>query len=507
MRIRPGWYGDWWNRNNVSTPRTPVVDRLKAADPSLPLPAIATARGEIQSSVTGFLAFQNGVIAAAGTGNDAYCNGFATGTACEGSIKLPEGKVPTALALTAMNEFLFATVWDIKTRRGQLAVIAVGPDDPANIGPSGTGRYGWGAQSWPTIKGLKLLGFVDLPMAAPTSLSVSISTGSQKFRGFQTWTEDLRQQSIRDAWYQRQWDREGVDVQWRKMASAGYAIVASRAENRVSIVNLRPLLAYYRKMYLTTQFNFDQTANDRQGPAASQWPYTFDFAPEQKPVVLGSLAIPQPTAVYAPKRSEGTNSLSGWDGLDWNFRYRQAWVASFDGTVRVFDVTSIGDPTLTPVMPRTPKFTLRVGVNPVQITSPISSVTPNDEVFIVSRGTREIATFSYKGSPVSVLRDSRLIDPVFVTIGPDGAGYGGRGPGKAMGAKVLTVLDFNGKTVHDYGMYTPNYPAAYQPGRLDSWFVEQWPFLSPSGVLQPYQYGYGEVLPGKPFQFSFDEVI
>lgn len=516
MRMRTGIFGDWWNRNNVSAPTTPVVTRLLQQYPDLPLPAVATARGEIQSSITGFLAFQNGVIAAAGTGNDAYCGGFADATPCETSIRLPAGKVPTALALSAMNEFLFVTVWDTSQHKGQLGVIAVGPDDPSNIGPSDTGRYGWGVQSWPTIRGLKLLGFVDLPMIAPTSLSVALSTGTQKFRGFNSWRgAELLTQAGRDAWNQRSLLSPDVflgdDVYFKLLASAGYAVVGSRAENKVAIVDLRPLVDYYRRMYLTTQANWDQTANSNQGAGDAQWPYGFAFRPEQKPVVLGTLAIAQPTAVYARQRRSGTNTLSGWLNNDWNALSKVVTIASMDGTVRQFDVASIMDPTKTPIMPTTPLRQWQVGTNPTQIATPIAGAGRTDDLFFVSRGARMIQIYSYKGDAVATLNDRRLTDPVFVTIGGNIAGYGGRGKNYAMWANVITVLDYNGKVTHDYGMFIENYPARFDPTRgvaSDPLNDEQWPFLAPDGrTRQTFQYGFGSPVAGKPFMFTFDEVI
>lgn len=501
MRLRAEWTPDWWNRNNISTPSTPAVVRLKKALPDLPLPPVATARGDIQASITGFLAFSNGVIAWAGTGNDAYCGGFGDNTPCESYLQLPPGKVPTALALTGLNEFLVATVWDINTRRGQLAVIAVGPADPANVGPTHTGRYGWGVQSWPVIRGLKLLGFVDLPMSAPTSVSVSISAGGQKFRGFNTWYEDLNQQKVRDEWLARNCPvvmypdclREGI---WKQLARAGYAIVASRAENRVSFVDLRPLLAYYRKMYLTTEANWQQTANSNQGPGPNQWPYTFDAVPEQKPRIVATMRVMQPTAVVARKFVEGTNARAGFQGGAWHERFYHAWVASMDGTLQQFDVKALVDDRFTAQVSSTPIRTLKVGLNPVQIAEPILGSSPADDLYVVSRASREVHAFTYRGEPLGVLRDSRLVDPVGITIGPNGAGYGGSGAGYAIGARVLTILDYNGQQVHDYGMYLPGGDA------------EQWPFRNPvTGQRDLFQHGYSNRLPGKPFQYTFDEVI
>lgn len=513
MRMRAEWYPDWWNRNNISVPTTPAVSRLLDAFPTLPLPAIATARGQIQSSLTGFLAFRNGVIAWAGTGNDAYCNGFATGNACEAWVKLPAGKVPTAMALSAMNEFLFVTVWDIQRRLGQLAVIAVGADDPSNVGNEDAKRYGWGVQSWPNVRALKILGYVDLPMASPTSVDVALSTGTHKFRGYDFWRgAELLTQAGRDEWNARSGLPLGsflpIETHWKLLAGAGYAVVASRSENKVALVDLKPLLSYYRKMYLTTQANWDQTANSNQGPNARQWPYSFGYRPEQKPVVLGTLDITQPTAVFARQLRTGTNTLSGWENNNWNELSERVTIAAMDGTIRQYNVRSLIDPPSTPTMPTQPIRTWQSGVNPTQVTAPIANVIRSDDLYVVSRGTRQVFHFNYDGKLHNILKDSRLKDPVFVTIGGQGAGYGGRGQNLTLNTAALTVLDYNGKTVHDYGVYTDNYPARYAPGRLDGWFVEQWPFLGPDGrTIQPFQYGYGNPLPGKPFMFSFDEVI
>lgn len=511
MRMRAEWYPDYWNRNNISAPTTPVVSRLLQQYPDLPLPAIATTRGQIQSSITGFLAFQNGVIAAAGTGNDQYCNGFATGTPCETSIRLPTGKVPTALALTAMNEFLLVTVWDAQNRKGQLGVIAVGADNPSNIGNEDAGRHGWGVQSWPGVRGLKLLGFIDLPMQAPTSLGVTISTGTMKFRGFEFWRgPELKTQTGRDQWNARSLQSLNtflpIETQWKLLASAGYAVVASRAENRVAVVDLRPLLNFYRTMYLTSETNWNQTANGNQGPADNQWPFTFASRPEQRPVVLGTLSVTQPTAVMAWQLRSGTSTLAGWDRLSWNHGANLMTVASMDGTVRQYDVASLIDPPRSPVMPQEPLRTWQVGRNPTQIATPIAGGSRTDDLYFVARGERQIIVTSYRGDLQARLRDSRLVDPVFVGVGANQAGFGGAGPNLALNAQVLTVLDYNGKIVHDYGIFIENYAARYQPGRPGN--EEQWPYVGPDGrTVLPFNYGFGNRLAGKPFMYSFDEVI
>ena len=510
MRMNASWDGDWWNRNGISAHEAPAISSIAARYPNLPFPAVATARGQIQTSVSGFLAFQNGVIGVAGTGNDGYTG---IGDNIVPVLKLPAGKVPTALAVTGNNEFVFVTVWDSVARKGQLGVIAVSGEN-GNIGIEDTGRNGWGNQSWPTVNGLKLLGFVDLPMAAPNSLSVTSSVGTGNPRGTQFWRGvGLNQQSVRDAYFARSnlpWDTFLPQEEDKKLlATAGYAVVGSRAENKVAIVDLRPLFKAYRDQYFTTQAKWDETANSNQGNADNKWPYTFAYKPDQMPVVAGTLNITQPTAVFARQPRGGTNTLSGWQGVSWNHLTTLLTVASMDGTVRQYDVLSLIDPAATPQLPTTPLREWKVGRNPVQITAPIKGATRTDDLYIVSRGSREIAVFSYKGDPYAVLRDSRLKDPVFLTIGPNFAGFGGSGKDRALGAQALTILDYSGKTVHVYGMYIDNYPARYQPGRLDPWVAEQWPYAGgpQDKTVQPFQYGSGRVVPGNPFMFSFDEVI
>lgn len=502
MRMRAEWRGDWWNRNNISAPTTPVVNTLRQRYPNLPLPAVATARGQIQASVTGFLAFQNGVIAAAGTGNDTY-SGIAN--AVEPVLQLPPGKVPTALALTGMNEFLFATVWDVNAGKGQLAVIAVGPDDPSNIGPSDTGRFGWGVQSWPTVRGLKLLGFVDLPMAAPSSLSVALNTGTKSFRGYNTWRgPELATDAGRKAWNDRSTldydDFLPQETHWKHLASAGYVAVASRAENKVALVDLRPLLNYYRKMYLTTQANWNETANANQGPGDSQWPYTFAAKPEQIPTVLGTINVTQPTSVLARQKRIGANARSGRVVHErWNELGKRLTIASMDGTIRQYDVTSLVNPTRTPTMPTTPIAQWMTGPNPVQVTTPIAGDYLSDDIFTVSRGSRKIFVHDWRGTPLGTLEDTRLNDPVGIGIAVNFGGYAGAGRDNAVNVRALTILDHNGKTVHVYGMNIYN---------AGGWPDEQWPFRGRDGVPgQLFQYGFGNRLAGRPFMYSFDEVI
>jgi len=491
MRMRAEWQADWWNRNAISTPESPGVKQLRAADPDLPLPAVATARGGAQASVTGFLAFQNGIVMAAGTGNDPY-TGFGTPVPYP-TARLAAGKVPTALAVTPGNEFVFVTVWDRNTKTSELAVVAVGAGTfPATV------PEGWGVQSWPAIGGLKVLGYVPLPMFAPTAVAVGSSKLARNLRGTSV-VEDgerLSSPAARDAYRAIPWNTPRTDEDAHKIiAEAGYVMVASRAENKVAFLDLRPLFRFTRDQYLTTQARYDATRRDAQGPADGQWPYTFAFEGASRPTLLGIVDVPRPTAVMSRLLLPGTNARASVVENDWSYAHRTALIASIDGTVGLYDVASLVDPSKTPAVPALVKK-VTVGPNPVQLAQPIAGDGIRDDVFVVSRGRGSIHVLDAKLGDVGVLDDDRLVDPVFLSIGGNGAGYGGAGKDYAVWARVLTVLDRDGRQVVDYGMYVDG-------GTRE----EQWPFPSAGGKRTLFLHGFSNPLPGKPFMFTIDEVI
>ncbi|MCG6134883.1 MAG: hypothetical protein MET45_09490 [Nostoc sp. LLA-1] len=487
LRVRPEWTADWWNRNNISTPTTPAVKQFyNASGSQLPLPPIATARGVGGASVTGFLAFQNGVIGITGTGNDPYTSeGFSYLSA-----KLGNGKVPTAMAVTNNNEFVLVTVWDTVNRKGQVAVLAVKTRQMAQ-----ESRFYWGLPGWPTVKGLKLVGYVDLPFAAPNAIDVTVSTRLGNPRGYNdNRNDDLNLQSVRDNWYKNTaWDTSWGNNYWKQTAQSGYAIVSSRAENKVAFIDLRPMLKYYRKMYLTTPANFDQTKNE--GTASNQWPHTFGHAPEQKPVVAKVLTIDKPTAVATGNRWNTLRTPRSYYDGDFTKPLKTAYIASMDGTVRMYNVDSLIFPNATASVSDIPFKSFQVGRNPVQMFHGFHS-TANDDYYIVSRGDRAIYYTRYNGNIRGILRDSRLKDPVNVAVSLDQAGYGGSGPDKAMYANVLTVMDFNGKQIVNY--------MVDDGSNVNK---EQVNFIGPNGQKMLFQHGYSNPVNGYPFMFTVEEVI
>jgi hypothetical protein len=488
LRINASWEPDWWNRNDVSTPRTPQVSSLlERFGSGVALPPVATARGYGGASVTGFLAFRDGRIIITGTGND----NFDPATANSAVLQLPAGKVPTAMAVTNTNEFVLVTVWDVDQVRGQVAVIAV--TNP--LMTEQQQRFA-GFPGWPQSFGMKLLGFVDLPFAAPMAIEATVSTRLGNPRGNSDLVgENFSLQATRDRWNNVPWDVDFGPDYWRQTPQSGYALVSSRAENAVAVIDLRPLFRFHRRMYFTTAANRTQTAN--VGLAANQWPHTFDFAPDQRPQVVRTLSVPQPTAVATGTRwNTFTVPRSFQQGNnDVRRPLRTAYIARMDGLVSLFDVGSLIDPTSAANVPLDAFRTFQVGRNPTRIFRAFHAVN-GDDLFVVSRGDRRVTHAEFDGDIRATLMDSRLDDPVHVTVSFDQAGFGGAGFPNTAYAFVMTILDFSGKTVHSYLVEDGNNVGG-----------EQWPVRDASGRPAPFMYGSGRVVPGRPFANSYDEVI
>ncbi|WP_104547532.1 hypothetical protein [Chroococcidiopsis sp. TS-821] len=465
MRVQ--WTPDAGNYYNTN-PDVAVQQQSwkKASGGSVPAPPIATVRTKASAGVTGFLLFTNGLIGATGTGNDGYI-GCCSNPLPYPFVRLPKGKVPTSGAITPNNEFLLVTVWDTVNRKGQVAVIAI-----KGFVVTSNNLYLWGFPNWPTIEKMKILGYVDLPFAAPTAIQTSIDMPSNSGRGHgDNYFMDLNSQAERDTWYN--WSGSF----YKKTARCGYAVVISRAENRAAFIDLQPLLQYYRKMYFTTQANYDQTKNE--GAAFDRWPYTFSHAPEQKPKVVSTIVVNKPTAVAA--------------GLPWCTMYwrdrnhvfqENAYIATMDGELRIYKVGNLM--TTAPAGTIGQPFKIvKIGKNPTNIDYGRGGEVGND-LFVNCRGDKTIYYLYYDGRIHARLRDARLQDPVYVAVSSNGR--------DKYNSPILSIMDFRGKQVVNY-RYQNDVPEALRT-----------PVGNPPGT-SVFEYGYATPLPGQPFMFTSAEVI
>lgn len=384
---------------------------------------IAMARGTGLTQNEALVLYRDGLLGVAGTqtsrkGTDRPYPG----------LVFPENKIPTAIAITTENELALVTIWDIDAMKGQLAVIALeGKYIPTHTMPHmGLPNQG----SWSAFK---LLGYVDLPMATPSSVSAASNgfwNGPSQTDGKDMGALNLATDSIRSMMYTN-----------AMIAQGGYAIVASKEENKVAIVDLTPLLRYFRESYLSSAASYRATVAAR-GTGATQFPVTFATKTTHKPKVVWQATVDSPTAVLAGHRIDR-----------WSKDRFKAYVASESGTVSIIDTS--------PLMARSSWHvrgtlgvmgTFKVGKNPVAMTFarradddlpliPESSNSGKADAYnavfwVACRGDRSIQachTFGGAGQVHLTIRDKRMGDPVAISTAV-------RGP-------IVTVADFAGKKI------------------------------------------------------------
>ena len=271
-------------------------------------------------------------------------------------------------------------------------------------------------------------------------------------------------------------------------ARAGVAVVISKSEKRAAFVDLRPLFAYYKQQYFgQSQSGFNSMIANR-GDGASQWPYTFDVAPSQKPSVIKVVDLAnRPTAVKV--------------SLTAPFR---AFVATQEGKLRVFDLgtgylNQAGGGTPSDISER---FSVDVGRNPTAISyvkehgvnaaSAMKDIYPNGyekELIVTSRGDRKLQWVRFdagltNGSVARTLQESRMIDPISTE---DADNHGTE-------SYLVSVADYAGKGIHNF-LYGPIYWHTYDASKACSTAKGGCKLLNNA----PFEYGGTFKLPGKPF--------
>lgn len=382
---------------------------------------LAVARGQSNEGWNqgALMVFQSGLIASSGT---------VTGQTWV-YTRLPAHKVPTGVAVTPHNEFALVTVWDTLTRQGELAVVALsaGGDFWGDWRASYPGLFNFGVFS-----SLKVLGYVPLPgMRAPTQIAVSTDVNI----GWLESIEGGRADTHAAGWTL---DNPALRASFASGTNranhthAGFAVIASRSERKVAFVDLQPLFDAFNRMYFGTPEDYARTRE--QGPAPTQWPYTFESAPTSMPTVLSVRELAQrPSAVAA--------SFVG-------AARAQAYVATEDGELSLYDVGALATASEAHEGDVTRVGSVRVGNNPTSIALPkaheyTDPMFPRAEFIVVSRGDAEVSWVHVDGASASVLRtlrDARMTDPIAVE---DSDNHGTE-------SYVLLVADYAGRQMLGY---------------------------------------------------------
>jgi hypothetical protein len=413
---------DWASGTPHSDPQTRDSHYIQMNGES-PKQPVAMYRGYGMTQNEAIVIYRDGLMGVAGTqtsraGTDRPYPG----------LMFPENKIPTSIAITSENEFALVTVWDTDTLKGQLAVIALeGKYLPYHTMPyMGLPNEG----SWSDFK---LLGYIDLPMSAPSSVSAASN-------GFWNGPSQTNGKDLGAFKLSTTADREYLYTS-SMIALNGYAIVASKQENKVAIVDLTPLFTYMRTSWLSSASSYT-TSSSTRGAGATQFPKTFDANASSKPKVIWEATYAKPTAV-----------LAGLYVNRWSTDRVKAYVATEDGTIHILDTSSLlwrsswqKKGTLGEI------GSFQVGKNPVSmcfarrdvknlplIPSTSNSGIPdcfNSVFWVACRGDRSVMachTYNGQGMVHMTIRDSRMSDPVAVCTAV-------RGP-------ILAVADFNGKKI------------------------------------------------------------
>ncbi|WP_244222718.1 hypothetical protein [Cupriavidus lacunae] len=469
----------WVFGNATTNPQ--LGSYVSANGGAMPTQPIAVGRCSEHDCAQSLVAFQNGLIASVGSNTASH----------SASVKLPAGKVPTAIAITTNSEFALVTIWDTVNLKGQVAVIALGSlaDGSELGGPYDSSDMSWaglypGLRNMSNFVFMKLLGFVDLPdMKAPTDISAVTDFGTMQDNTTQGWLYDpvgnagasmsLRQvtPALSDA-NRKSFAPGGVNA--NLISRSGVAAVISKSEQKVVFLDLKPLFDKVNKTYFEGTLSSLNSTLANTGQGDSQWPQAFSVD-NYAPTIVKTMSLAQkPTAVKV--------SILANPG--------QAWVATEDGVIHAISVAGVQSGTnLDPAL-ISEVNTLQVGKNPTSISHNVNRDTfgnSNTRVWVVSRGEQKVQLVDMASlTVVKTLQDSRIVDPISVSETQQ----------SPLLTSVISLTDYTGKQVMNY---------RYAPISLQGGNTPLNIGVGQSGNDQ-FEFGGAYAVAGKPFNFTQSNV-
>lgn len=355
---------------------------------------VALARPEQSAEINAHavIAFSSGIIATTGISG-------AQGGTC---LQLPDGQVPTDVALTDGNELALVTTWAPDTRTGSLVVIALADK-------SGSYQSSW-SESYPGLPNpghfaaAAIVGTVELPFSAPTSVDAWSNSGGSLGLGRNTVEGDAHRDTV---------------------ASAAYAIVGDLDASQVVVVDLASTLAGLAEQhYDGEQFAFDATAG----------------APVDFPGGVADVAA-----------TEGSFAVATGDGV----------VHELDGDLEETAATEVGaNPTCLVVGAQSGEYiatsrdaatitwvsggTVSKELSDARLTDPLcASEAPALNVKGYSGTAAVVLVADFEGGMLHAYLDGEAAIPGGATVGSEGFSYGGayEVAGKPWDASVTVDLD------------------------------------------------------------------
>ena len=389
----------------------------------------------------------------------------------------PTNFVPSAASVTNNGEFLLVTGWNTDSHQGQLAVIAIGSSKP-------TGTF-WGYEWTETYPGFrnyslpvfdKLLGIIDLPgVTVPTEVEAVGNWVYHPGAGLPA----NQMPGLFPLSEQANWQCFASQICATLYDTAGFALVSSRYERKVLLIDLTPLFKTISEGMFASWSQFRaNVANTGTGPG--QWPPTFDELPGETPTIVRTMQFNSPvTAISASLYPDNL-----------------ALVATEDGILHVWDADGLQTGAGTGTNARE-VYTLQVGNNITRIAH-MKHWEPPDIVngavryqyIAMSRGDKTVTWIDMSsGAPVVLraLSDSRLVDPISVEDNNN----------HLTQSDLIDIADYGDRNIKGY-RYGPVifYGVANPP-----------PFfgMGPAGT-DPFEYEGAYATPTGPFSISGENV-
>jgi hypothetical protein len=383
---------------------------------------VTRAYGASEAAGCSYMVFQSGQVACGEGGN--------TGQDFYYFKPFPANFAPTAASVTNNGEFLLVTGWNTDTHQGQLAVVAIGSSKPAGAFWS----FEW-AETYPGFRNYslpvftKLLGIINLPdMAAPTAVE-AVGNWVYYPGAFLPGSRNPGQFSLSD---QTNWQCFVNGLCRGMYDTKGFALVASRYERKVILLDLTPLFKTISDGMFTSWSTFRANVANT-GSGAGQWPPTFAERASETPVVAKTLDFDsQVTALSASLYSDNL-----------------AFVGTEDGNLHVLDVDGLQTGAGNGANAREVS-TLTVGRNITRIAH-MKHWMPSDtanglvryQYIALSRGDKTVTWIDMSGGAPKVVRtlsDSRLLDPISVEDNNNHLTY----------SALINIADYGNKNVKAY---------------------------------------------------------
>jgi hypothetical protein len=456
--------------NSYGMPKQPdlVSQRNPYGMPQQPV-EVTRAYGASEAAGCSYMVFQSGQVACGEGGN--------TGQDFYYFKPFPSSFVPTSASVTNNGEFLLVTGWNTSSHQGQLAVVAIGSSKPAGDFWS----YEW-TETYPGFRNYslpvfnKLLGIITLPgMAAPTAVE---AVGNWVFHpgAFLPGSRVPGKFPLSD---QGNWQCFVNGLCKGMYDTRGFALVASRYENKVLLLDLTPLFKTISDGMFTSWDTF-RTNVGNTGTGPGQWPPTFAESGSTTPRVVK-------TMTFAGQVSAISASL---------YPDNKAFIATEDGTLHVWDVDGLQTGTGTGANAHEVSGVM-VGKNITRIAH-MKHWMPTDIVdglvryqyIALSRGDKTVSWIDMSNGVPAVLRvlsDSRLVDPISVEDNNN----------HLTQSDLIDIADYGDKNVKGYRYGPVIFHGVGNPPPVFG--------MGPSGN-DPFEYEGSYATPTGPFSISGENV-